>query len=254
MKHLATFLLAALLLGAAACKTSRRAAGAALKPKSEKVLMKHLSENQVSADWLEAKARVSYADEYGGESFSATIRIKRDSAIWMVFKKFSLEGARALIRPDSFFVIDRLNREYTAKPFSYLQKEYNLPVNFQGLQAILLGNPVFFSTQTEAGVDSSRYLLSQKTDNLTAKYWLDGTDMRLAEFLVDDFRNSRSLSVVSTDYRPLDDKQKFSYFRSFNLNGGGLGSAHVGVEFSKVEINVPQKMDFQIPDRYERAD
>lgn len=216
--------------------------------------MKHLLENQVKADWLEAKAKVSYSDEYGGESFSATIRIKRDSAIWMVFKKFSLEGARALVRPDSFFVLDRLNREYTAKPFSYLQKEYNLPVNFQGLQAILLGNPVFFSSQTEAAVDSSRYLLSQKTDKLTAKYWLDGTKMLLSEFFVDDFRNNRSISVVSSDYRPLEDKQKFSYFRSFNLKGGGLGNTHVGVEFSKVEINVPQKMDFEIPDRYERVD
>jgi hypothetical protein len=216
--------------------------------------MKHLLENQVKADWLEGKAKVSYSDEYGGESFSATIRIKRDSAIWMVFKKFSLEGARALIRPDSFFVIDRLNREYTAKPFDYIQQEYNLPVSFQGLQAILLGNPVFFSSQSEAGIDSSRYLLSQKTDKLNAKYWLEGAEMLLSEFLVDDFRNRRSLSVVSTDYRALDGKQKFSYFRSFNLSNGGQDHTHVGVEFSKVEINVPQKMDFEIPKNYERVD
>lgn len=247
-------ILSLVLFLAPACKTSRRAVGASLKPKSEKVLMKHLLENQVKADWLEGKAKVSYSDEYGGESFSATIRIKRDSAIWMVFKKFSLEGARALIRPDSFFVIDRLNREYTAKPFDYIQKEYNLPVNFQGLQAILLGNPVFFSNQSEAGVDSSRYLLSQKTDNLSAKYWLDGAEMLLSEFLVDDLRNRRSISVESTDYRALGEKQKFSYFRSFNLSDGGQGNTHVGVEFSKVEINVPQKMDFEIPESYERVD
>lgn len=216
--------------------------------------MKRLLDNQVQAEWLGAKAKVSFSDEYGGESASCNIRIRKDSVIWMNLKKFSIEGARVLIRPDSVFVVDRINGQYLAKPFEYLQKEYHLPVNFQGLQAILLGNPVFFSSETSSTVDSSLYLLTQKTDRLEAKYWLDDAKALLRRFLVDDFREQRSLDVKATDFRQLDDKQNFSYVRHLNLNSKDTGRMNVVVEFSKVEINVPQKMEFEIPERYEKVD
>ena len=253
MKY-ATIFLFLTILAAPACKSLRRTASGELKPKSEKVLMKHLIDNQVKADWLGARAKVAYSDEYGRETFTTVIRIRKDSAIWVVFKKFSLEGARALITPDSVYILDRLNREYSVKPFAAVQREYNLPVGFQGLQALLLGNPVFFSSQTEAGVDSNYYVLTQKNDHLLAKYWLDGPKMLLREFFVDDFRNQRNMSVVSTNYQTLEDKQNFSYFRSLNLSSSGLGNMNVEIEFTKVEINIPQNLDFEIPDRYERVD
>ncbi|MEZ4933273.1 MAG: DUF4292 domain-containing protein [Saprospiraceae bacterium] len=151
------------LLFGLACNPARRAQKDNLKPKSEKYLMKRLLSNQVSADWLGTKAKVSYRDEYMRESFTAYIRMKKDSAIWMSFKKFSFEGARALITPDSIFVIDRINNQYLAKPFSYAQQEYHLPVGFAGLQAMLLGNPVFFSSNEVLIFGSIGYRKNQIT-------------------------------------------------------------------------------------------
>ncbi len=255
MKYTIHFLLLlTLLFTVASCKGLRKAQGASLKPKSENVLMKKLLENSVSAEWFSAKAKIAYHDEYTGETFSANIRMRKDSAIWMNFKKFSIEGARVLITPDSIFVINRITNEYLAKPFSYAQKEYSLPVGFQGLQAILLGNPVFFSKETESGVDSTRYTLAQKTESLNAKYWLNSPEMLLHRFLVDDFRNKRSMEVTSADYRQLEDKQQFSYLRNFNLNSPDLGKMQVQIEFSKIETNVPQEMKFEVPKGYERVD
>jgi hypothetical protein len=239
---------------APACKSGHLARKTSLKPKSESVLMKRLLDNQVSAEWFSGKAKLTYSDEYMRQSFSANIRIRKDSVIWMNFKKFSLEAARVLITPDSVYILDRINDEYSIQPFEYVQRRYNLPVGFQGLQAMILGNPVFFSQNTEAGVDDQRYVMSQKTDRYTAKYWLDGTKMLLQEFMVEDFRNHRKMSVESSDYQSLEHKQKFSYFRSFNLSHPDFGEVGLEVNFSKVEINVPKSVTFEIPDRYKRID
>jgi hypothetical protein len=243
-----------LLLTASACKTGRRATSGELKNKSEKVLMKRLLANQLNADWLSAKARITYQDEYTRQSVSSNVRIKKDSLIWMNFKKFGLEGGRALITPDSVYVIDRLNGEFLAKPFDFLQKTYHLPVGFQGLQAMLLGNPVFFSQITEASVDQDRYRLSQKTDNLKADYWMDGAKYLLREFFVDDFRNSRSISATAGNYGFLPDNQPFSYLRTMNLKSKDFGEIQVEIDFSKVEINVPKSIPFDIPAHYDRVD
>lgn len=242
------------LLAFSSCKSFRKASGTAVKPKSEKALMKGLLENSVNAEWFDAKAKISYSDEYDGQSFSGTIRMRKDSAIWMQFKKFSIEGARVLLTPDSIFVIDRINGEYTAKPFEYAQKEYNLPFGFQGLQALLLGNPVFFSKETTVGVDSTHYTLAQKTENLNATYWLSSPELLLRHFLVDDFRNKRTVDAHSSDFRELDGKQQFSYVRSFNLKSTDLGQLKVQIEFSKVEINKPVEMKFEVPSGYKLAD
>ncbi len=252
LKYTNHLLLLLALLTAASCKNLRRAQGDSLKPRSEKVLTKKLLENSVNAEWLGAKAKITYDDEYSGETFSANIRLRKDSLIWMSFKKFSIEGARVLLTPDSIFVIDRINNQYLAKPFEYAQKEYSLPFGFQGLQAMLLGNPVFFSKETVAGVDSTQYTLAQKTESLNATYWLSSPEMLLRHFLVDDFRNKRSMDVFSSDYRQLDDKQQFSYLRTFNLQSPDLGKMKVQVEFSKIEINSPQEMKFVIPEHYEK--
>lgn len=254
MKYPILSLLFLALLTVSACKTGKRATTGKLKPKSEKFLMKRLVSNQVNAEWLSAKAKITYRDEYGRETLSSNIRIRKDSLIWMNFKKFGLEGGRALITPDSIFLIDRLNGQYVAKPFEFAQREYRLPVNFQGLQAMMLGNPVFFSSQTEAGVDSTRYLLTQRTDQLNASYWLDGAKMLLQEIFIEDFRNSRSISVQASDYQKLPDNQNFSYFRRVNLSSNDLGEMQVDLDFSKVEINVPKKTPFRIPEHYERMD
>lgn len=254
MKNPIIVLLLLALFTAPACKSARRAQGGNLKPKSEEFLMKKLIASQVNAEWFSAKAKITYQDKYGRETVSSTIRIRKDSIIWMNFKKFSIEGARVLIRPDSVFVIDRLNNEYMAKPFEYMQREYRLPVNFQGLQALLLGNPVFFSTKSEAGVDSTRYRLTQHTDQLNVSYWMDGVKMMLEEFFIEDFRNRRSISVVASSYGQLPDKQNFSYFRTLNLSSADLGDMKVDLDFSKVEINVPQNTPFEIPSNYQLAD
>lgn len=241
--------MAALLIQS--CGTFRRASGGgSLSDKDESVLMKRMVENQISADWLGARAKVTYSDEYGSESFSAFIRTRKDSAIWMAFKKFSIEGVRVLITPDSVKIIDRLNGEYSAEPFEALRRKYQIPLSFQGLQALLLGNPVFFSRESEVSLDSGRYVLQQQSDNLMARYTLDQKSLLLKEFFVKDEQSRRSLRMMSANHQTLEDKQNFSYFRSLNLASPDLGQMQVNIEFTKVEVNVPQKMDFNVPGQY----
>ncbi len=204
-------------------------------------------------EWLSSKAAIYFDDGYFAESFNANIRLKRDSAIWMNFSKFSFEGARMLITPDSVYLINRLNSTVMVQSFSHFQKTYNLPVNFEGLQALLLGNPVFFSRNTTEEKDSMRYHLIQKTERLEADYWLDN-ELQLVGFNVKDLANNRSLSVNYADYRKFKGKQKFSYFRTYNLLGPESGNLKIEIEFSKLEVDIPKSLDFQIPSQYERVD
>jgi hypothetical protein len=223
------------------------------KAKSEKFLLKKLVENQVSAESLAAKARVTVRDESGVTKFITNIRWKKDSIIWMNFKKVSVEAARVKITRDSIFILDRLNKKYVAEDFQFAQQEFNLPTGFDGLQAFLLGNPVFFTKDMKADIDDNRYHLNGKTDTYEMEYWLEASTFLLRKMMVDDFRNGRTMEYELGDYEKLADGQNFSYFRQLNFTSREFGQMSVKMELSKVELDEVGEIRFSIPGHYERV-
>ena len=215
--------------------------------------MKRLVQNQVSAEWLSSKAKVTYRDDYGVQKFTANLRFRKDSLIWLNFKKLSVEAVRLQITPDSIYIINRLDNEYIIESFEEARRKFGLPANFEGLQSIVLGNPVFFTTDLDSEIDKDRYKLEGKTDQYETKYWLEGTDFLLSQILIDDYRNKRSMDASFGDYHEISDGQNFSYFRHLNLNSREFGEMSVKIELSKTEINVPKNIRFEIPDRYKRV-
>lgn len=224
------------------------------KAKSEKFLLKKLIQNQINAESLAAKAKVTVRDESGVTKFTANFRWLKDSILLMNFKKLSAEAARAKITPDSVFIMDRLNRKYIAENFNFAQKEYNLPTGFAGLQAFLLGNPIFFTKDLVADIDDNRYHLKGKTDRYEMEYWLDAVDFSLRKMRVDDFRSGRILEYELGDYDKLEDGQNFSYFRHLKLISSEFGEMSVKMELSKVSLNEVKEIKFSIPDHYERVE
>jgi len=237
------------------CKTIKKGEDFELKKtKSEKFLLKKMIENQVDAESLAAKAKVTVRDESGVTKFTANFRWLKDSLIWMNFKKVSVEAARVQITADSIVILDRMNKKYIAEDFIFAQQQYNLPTGFAGLQAFLLGNPIFFTKDLVADIDDNRYHLKGKTDRYETEYWLDAVDFSLRKMRVDDFRSGRVLEYELGDYGKLEDGQNFSYFRQLKLTSREFGDMSVKMELSKVEFDEVGEIKFSIPDHYERVE
>jgi hypothetical protein len=90
-------------------------------------------------------ARADIYAEGGGDNISANAQIVwvRDSVLFVNIKKFGLEAVRALITPDSAFVLNRLDKTYIAEDLSSLQRRYSLPEGFPLLQEALLASAYF---------------------------------------------------------------------------------------------------------------
>ncbi|MCB9285512.1 MAG: DUF4292 domain-containing protein [Lewinellaceae bacterium] len=223
---------------------------AELPERSAKFLLKKLVQQQVELDWFSAKARVDFADENFSIAVTANLRLRTDSVIWANVKKLNLEAGRALVRPDSFFVIDRINRQYSRQPLSALANMLEVPANFQVLQSILLGNPVFLTTDLQAGIEGDQYTLRGEDDRFTADYFLDGRDFSLQKIAFTEKKTRRAVSMELSGYQSLKKKQNFSYFRTVRVDSPETGPMQIELEFSKIEINTPKSIEFEIPSRY----
>lgn len=243
------------MLLTAACSSGKKTAATEIKEKSPDFLVRQMIAGQVNADWMDAKAKVDFDNGYMSMGATANIRLRKDSVLWIAVKKLGFEVGRALITPDSVFVLDRLNNEAVLKDIGYLAKLYNIPADFQILQSMLLGNPLFFMTRGfEAESEEQTYHLYGEQDGMESHYWLNGQELNLQRMHFNDLRNRRQIQMSFEDYGQNSEDQKFSYLRNLEVDSRETGKVAIGIRFSQVEFNVPKNIRFEIPDRYTRVD
>jgi Domain of unknown function (DUF4292) len=254
-------LLSLILISLPSCKTARNASTVKLKNKSSKFILKKLANQRFEADWLSAKLRITYSDDYQTRKLTANIRMRKDSVIWMNVKKISVEAARIKITPDSIYAIDRLNKEYFIKDLSFLEKEYGLPArekgpsNFEVLQEVIFGNPVFFDgAGLKTSVLTSEYQLKSENDDFSSQYLINGISFLLAQMAFEEKHSKQNLTISFERSAETEEYPNFSYFRNFNLYSDSLGDVTVKVKFSKLEINKPKAIRFEIPSHYKKLD
>lgn len=221
---------------------------------SAEVLLKRVIENQMKAEWLDAKANLSMSDGSQSITVSASIKMRKDSVIWMSVKKLGFEVARALVTRDSFFLIDRFNNEYSAEPLSYVEKNFGVPASLSMLELLLLGNPFFVATdsmQVQPAPDA-QYALFAEQAGRSNRLWFSQATHRLQRMQVEEREAGRRIDIQLLNYGATNVKQDFSYLRQLELNSRETGRANVQIEFTKVEINVPTDIKFEVPERYKR--
>lgn len=75
---------------------------------------------------------------------TANIHIKEDSIIWVsVTAILGIEAMRIKITPDSLLIMNRLKHTVTRRSINFLEDFLKVPLTFNDVQNIILGNPVF---------------------------------------------------------------------------------------------------------------
>jgi len=203
-------------------------------------------------EWMEGKCQLQMASEDSNLSGQGIIRIRRDSAIWVSLRKLGFEVGRALILKDSFFHLSRLNNVFEAHPISFIKEKYQLPGDFLHLQALLLGNAPLddISDFTVTNKESFEWQLQKSMDNGTLSLGWDFNNKRISAIDWNQPSSNKYFKMKFGDYKALESKQQFSYFRDLNIQSAETGNLHVVLSFNQVQFNLPVSLRFDIPQRY----
>lgn len=209
------------------------------------------AQNQFQADWLTGNAQLSYDDGNMTASATATIKMQKDKVIWMSVKKFGFEIGRAKITPDSVYLLDRFNNQYAIEPISYVEEKFGLPASLDMLQQIFLGNPVYLTTSNPKGdLQDDIYRLSAQSNDSRNDYWFSMPNYEMNKMELSQESKKRSVSILLQDYKDAGSNRDFSYLRQISVKSPETGQTEIKINFSKIEINVPTKINFSIPPRY----
>jgi hypothetical protein len=267
LQHL--IILALQLLFITACKTSKKVVvttpAVSATPLSINAILTHLADNEIKADWMSGTAGVDYSGKPMSISVSTEVRYRRDSVIWMNIKKLGiLNLARVKITRDSVYVLNNINANYMAKDFKYIENRFGIPANFDILQDILLGNPVFLTEKDKLKIEkdasSNDILLRGSNDQWQTGYHLDPATLSVKNMHFEQPISGRSLKITYEAFHPLrgykDGKTYFSYLRTIDVESPQTGKAQIVMEVDAddLEVNVPKTIKFEIPSHYDKVD
>lgn len=206
----------------------------------------------LAPEWMEGKCQLQMESEDSNLSGQGIIRIRRDSAIWVSLRKLGFEVGRALILKDSFFYLNRLNNVFEAHPISFIKEKYQLPGDFLHLQALLLGNAPLddISDFTVTNKESFEWQLQKSMDNGILSLDWDFSNKRISAIDWGQPSSNKYFKMKFGDYKALESKQQFSYFRDLNIQSAETGNLHVVLSFNQVQFNLPVSLRFDIPQRY----
>ena len=254
MPHPSLLPLLILLLLAAGCGKRTGAARLPAGKVTADKAYRQLVANQLSADWMDARASINFDSPDFSAGGTAHIKVEAGKRIWVRVSKFGFEAARALITPDSIYLLDRLNREYSAEPLAYVEQRYQIPARFELLQDILLGNPIFFGrNEYNLATEEQQYLLRGGSQYWKTSYWLNQRSFQLERMRLQEPATDREVDLQVAGYGTVAGiPREFAYLRNLSINSPETGRARIELKFNRVSLNEPTSITFSIPSSYSR--
>lgn len=247
MKKILFYSFILIFLATSSCKLKKTIASGPKEMKS-KNLFKELKKSNLDYKWYSFKSNATVFFNGTTLGGSVDVRMKKDEVIWMSVKKFGFEVARALIRPDSAFAIDRFNGKYMAESFEYFKKKYDVPIEFDVMQDILAGNSIikgqkpFFSN-----LKDETYTLETKGKDLNIIYKID------KEFNVSNSNfntvDNQSIELDFSKYK-IENGKEIPYLRKYSFPNSINPKYFLNLKIKDIKINKAQKLKFEIPKKY----
>ncbi len=215
---------------------------------------RNIAKNYIDFNTFSAKIKVDAENAKGKQpDITATLRMIKDSAIWISLNAtfLNIEVYRIFITKDSVVLMNKQDKEVQYRSLDYLQEVTQIPFDFNTLQNLLIGNPVFFNDsnaifrkQDDVILASSigndfKNLLTFSALNLLLHSKLDDVDVnrnRTASISYDDYVNSNDRSFSTKRQITISEKSKID----------------IRLNYKQFEFNKELSLSFSVPKNYKK--
>ncbi|MEO6406549.1 MAG: DUF4292 domain-containing protein [Ferruginibacter sp.] len=222
-----------------------------------KTTFDQLDKNYINFKTFSAKIKVEIEDAKGKQpDITATLRMIKDSVIWMSLSAtfLNIEVFRVLITKDSVVLLNKQNKEVQYRSLGYLQEVTEIPFDFNTLQNMLIGNPIFFNRdQASIRKIENFILLSSLGKEFKNTLTLTASNNFLLHSKLDDINISRkrTAELMYDDYAK-DGNNNFSTSRQITVTEMKIKKLDVSMNIKQFEFNKELSLPFSVPKNYKK--
>lgn len=244
-KHILLCLVAVFLLAGCKKETAPTTASATTET------IGTVSVNNFDFNYFSSKGQLSLNSKKENLSSGVSIRMKKDSVIWVsVQPGLGIEAARMMLTQDSVYVMNRLQKEYVATDYSFLRNRFQVDVNFEILQAILLGN--YQQQGTEKAMDEGELQhVQQMRENLLFDFFIGRLNSKLQQLNVQDKNTGNTIAVLYSSFENIGQEPFAHALAAQVLQNGEV--ADFKINYSRVAVSDEAlSFPFSVPSDYKR--
>lgn len=219
--------------------------------RSTEELYGSLLHHNAESDWLVSRAKIKIETPEENTSGTVYLRVKKDSMVWMVFKKFSVEASRMLLTPDSLFIIYRLEKKFERGSIEELEQQLKLKIDFKTVQEIIMAKPLLPDSFPlhSAFEKPFHYRLSGMHNDIRVAFKINAFDLLINEMVYTDTMD-RTVIIRYSDYKMHNEKVKIPYLREYIFPLDEPKRAYFKFDFQSIEFEKPERTIFNIPTQY----
>lgn len=219
-------------------------------------ILKKIQSNKIDYEWFWAKIKADYDDNSGeNNNFNVMVKMKKDSIIWLSITKkvlgIDFEGMRVLVTKDSVKLLNKQDKAVQYRSIAYLQELTQLPFDFNTLQDLILGNPIFFTSNIVSLKQNDQQVLALSVGDLFKHLiTVDIVNGYVAHSKLDDVNivRNRTCDITFFDYETKKGKM-FSTNRNITVTEKSKLDIHLN--YKQYSFNEPQTFPFNVPKNYD---
>ncbi len=218
-----------------------------------KNIIKNLNSNQINFETFSAKVKVDFEGKDASGQGTANIRMLKDSVIWVSLTgPLGIEGFRLLVNRDSVKLLNKLEKKVSYRSISYLQELTEVPLDFFGLQDMIIGNPVFIDTAIASYKGTENELLILMAGKIFKNLiTLTKNDFKIVHSKLDDVNAARNRTCDIT-YGGYENANNITFSTARKITVAEKSKLNVELVFKQYQFNQPVTFPFSIPKNYTR--
>jgi len=243
-----------LCIGLVNCKSAKTVAeGGTLNTNiSTKQIIKNNAKNESKFSTLSARLKIESNDGKRSQSVSVSLRMEKDKTIWMS----KLGIIKALITPNRVAFYNKLDGTYFDGDFTYLSELLGTELDFNKVQALLLGEPVFKPNTKDykASVFEKSYMLQPINQDTLFELFLlfNATHFKMDSQQITQSKEKRHLEINYMAYQEVDKEILPERIKIIALENDD--QLKIELEFKGVELNQDHSFPFTIPSGYDKIE
>ena len=197
------------------------------------------------------KAKVHFEGPEEKQDFTANIRVKKDTAIWIDITALGgmFHAARIYITSDSFFMINYQQKEVSRISLSQVAKILPTEVDFVSLQNLIVGDPLRKGQITQVAALAGSWMVSMDDGTYTQSINYSKGDSTIEMNQVNTRKPNGPQALLKYENYELISGNKMSKTRVVNIQNG-TARFSIEMDLQNIEFDRQVEMPFSVPQKY----
>lgn len=216
---------------------------------SARNVIKNHYKNALKFNTIRGKLKVKFNDGKTEESFTLSLRMKKDEAIWL---SATLSLVKVYITPEKVSFYNKLDNTYFDGDFALLSNFLGTELNFEKVQNLLIGTALYDLKKEKyrTEIKDKTYELTPKRDFALFKrlFQIDPFHFKVKEQRLVQTAEQRLLSIKYPEYQKISD-QVFPKNLAIKAEEAQKTTT-IDVEYRKISFDEKVRFPFKIPSGY----